>query len=183
MKKVKIILVSICLIAGVTAVNAQAESISEAMKNCGQVQNSLKRLVCYDKIINDMNRYGGLDDLMSVPAPLPSRSSTKIPENVSDAKVAAVVAPVAEKDDFGMEHRQTNENNPDKIYAKVTGLSKGAYKKYVITLDNGQVWNQTEGGSFSLEEGEAVYIERGALGSFYLSKDDINRRLRVKRVK
>lgn len=170
---------------------AQAETLSQALKKCGQVQNSLKRLVCYDQIVNDMNRYGGLDDLMNVPAPLaaagapsPSRQTNQAASAPqSTAQTPAASQPAQRNADFGLEQRKLLEDTDQKIYASVTKIVKDPYKKRIFTLDNGHVWKETEVGSLRIKVNEVVYIERGSLGSFHMSRDDIKRRLRVKRVK
>ena len=59
---------------------------------------------------------------------------------------------------------------------------EGPYGKWRITLKNGQVWKQTDSGYFSWE-GDAYYIERGALNSFFFGREGSNRRMRVQRVK
>lgn len=166
---------------------SHAETISDALKSCGQVQNSLKRLVCYDKIVNEMNRYGDLDQLMSIPAPLAASK----PQGTSMENSAPTVATKSNQtqsassdDDFGMEQRRLkDQNTEDKIYATVVNIQKDARKKRVFTLSNDHVWRETEGVSLQIKEGQTIYVERGALGSFHLSKDGVNRRIRVKRVK
>jgi hypothetical protein len=45
----------------------------------------------------------------------------------------------------------------------------------VFTLDNGQVWRQSETrASFEARTGDAVKISRGGMGSFWLSTDTHN---------
>lgn len=187
MIKVKFKVIAFGLSSLLMASGSQAETISEALKTCGQVQNSLKRLVCYDKIVNEMNRYGDLDQLMSIPAPL-ATGKTKVP--AASSEVATVAAkktqtqPVTSDADFGLEQTRLREHNTeDKIYATVVKIEKNARKKRIFTLSNGHVWRETEGVSLQVKVDETIYIERGALGSFHLSKDKVNRRIRVKRVK
>lgn len=175
MNKIKVFLVCVCL----SSSYAQAETISEALTQCGQVQNSLKRLVCYDKVVNEMNRYGGLNDLMSVPAPLaPGAPQKEVPVPVENTKQEN-----SKVDDFGLETKRAMEDIEEKIFAKVVSVVRGPYKKYTYTLDNGQVWKQTEGTKNVIEVDDPVYIERGMLGAFFLSREDVNTRIRVKRVK
>lgn len=178
MKNYSMLIASLCLFSGM----GQAETVSEALKNCGQVQNSLKRLVCYDKLVNDMNRYGGLDDLMSLPAPLPannsaSSSSTAPQNNQGEAARQQDSATSG----FGLP--QAPADTEEKIYAKVVSIEKDRRDTRTFTLDNGHVWRQTEGNASIIKEGDLVYVESGALGSFHMSKDDVNRRFRVKRIK
>ena len=61
-------------------------------------------------------------------------------------------------------------------------MTKSAYGEQIITLDNGQVWRQTDSVRLKLVEGQSVTIKRGALGSFFISKENANKRIRAKRV-
>jgi hypothetical protein len=45
------------------------------------------------------------------------------------------------------------------------------------------VWRQTDGSHFRLSKDEVVIIERGALGSFFIGKEDTKKRIRAKRLK
>lgn len=181
MKKLSFVALLLCAATS----PSQAESISDALKDCGRQQNSLKRLVCYDKVVQSLDRYTGLDELMHVPAPLPAQGSTRPSTAGAPYKPQPRVesaAPSSPSSDFGMENRPKN-NAIDKLYASIVGIKKSARKRYVLTLDNGQVWNQTDNETLMLKEGQMIYVERGALGAFYLSKDSVNRRIRVKRAK
>ncbi len=187
MIKVKTIIRTLGFSALLLVSSAQAETLSNALKSCGQVQNSLKRLVCYDKIVNEMNRYGDLDQLMSIPAPLSATPSqapaakNNVPQQTQSSAPAKVESAY---DDFGLEaQRRSEELRNQKMYAKVVKIEKNARKKRIFFLDNGHVWRETEGISLQIKVGQSIYIERGALGSFHLSRDDVNRRIRVKRDK
>jgi hypothetical protein len=184
MKLKNYLMLSLLLFSMTSAIAAPAETVTQALKKCGQVQNSLKRLVCYDKMVNELNRYGGLNELMSVPAPLAADSAAPaISANTTQADSSATTPEPARNTDFGIEHKIQREDSEDKIYATVVKIEQNARKKRVFTLDNGHVWRQTEGNSLKIDINDLVYVERGALGSFHLSKDNVNRRMRVKRVK
>lgn len=78
--------------------------------------------------------------------------------------------------DFGSEsmpETKTDAPQPlDQITAKVVSVSYNFFRRFTVTLDNGQVWRQAEGDSvarFSDDGGEAVTIKRGFLGSFNLT--------------
>lgn len=180
MKKLSIVALLLCAAAS----ESQAESISDALKDCGRQQNSLKRLVCYDKVVQNLDRYSGLDELMNVPAPLPAQAGSQAPSRTPYKPQPRVESaqPSTPSSDFGMENRRDAEA-VDKIYGNITELKKGPRKRYILTLDNGQVWKQTDNETLSLKVGQTVYVERGVLGAFYMSKDSVNRKIRVKRSK
>ena len=62
-------------------------------------------------------------------------------------------------------------------------MQKTPYGKLIITLETGQVWRQTNSTSLRLKPGQEVYVEEGALGSYFLGKESSNKRIRVKRLK
>lgn len=165
---------------------SHAESISDALKTCGETQNSLKRLVCYDGIVQDMDKYSGLDDLMSIPAPL-QQSSTKTLAPVAPASSSSPSAEVSstestENQDFGLEHKKLYDDTEDKIYATVAKVKKDAVGKLTITLDNGHVWKQIGTDKFRAKANEVVFIERGVLNSYMMGRDSSNKKTRVRRI-
>lgn len=162
------------------AASSQAETLSEALVKCSEQSNSLKRLVCYDRITKNMKQYKGLqqDITQSLPAPAPVTSVATPPP---PPQPPAATKQLTMEQTFGNENK-ASEERLDKIVAGVSEVSKDARKRLIITLDNGQIWRQAEGSGISVKAGQTVYVERGALGSFHMSKDGINRRMRVKRI-
>jgi hypothetical protein len=75
----------------------------------------------------------------------------------------------------------------DSITAKVTNHALDPMGKFVIFLDNDQVWQQLQGDAehaeFSRGEGDVVTISRGFIGSYNLRLNDSNKVFKVKRIK
>jgi hypothetical protein len=74
----------------------------------------------------------------------------------------------------------------DHISAKVTDFSYTPFGKFIIFLDNGQVWRQVEGDADKADfarSGNTVTIERAMLGSYSLTINDSSKMYKVKRVK
>ncbi|GEA10206.1 hypothetical protein [Alteromonas sp. KUL49] len=162
-----------------------AETIGEALSKCSATENSLQRLVCYDRVVKDMNQYEGLDTeaartITASPVYTPVAPQRPLPQQPS---VAQRPAPPSEQDEFGLEHKRDTDEMAQGQSSVIAQVKKNAYRKYEFTLNNGQVWRQTDDSSIKLEEGIAVQIERGVLGSFFLSIDGLNKRMRVKRIK
>ena len=64
---------------------------------------------------------------------------------------------------------------PPELTAHLASVSRNSAGRAVFTLDNGQVWRQSETrASFEARAGDAVKISRGAMGSFWLSTDTHN---------
>ncbi len=68
------------------------------------------------------------------------------------------------------------------LTAVVSHVAERADGTFVVTLDNGQVWAQVKRAYVPLKVGDAVRIERGALGSVYLFTPS-RRSTQVKRLK
>ena len=68
------------------------------------------------------------------------------------------------------------------LTGKILALRQGPRGEWIFTLDNQQVWDQTEAElSKRFEVGETVHIEHGAMGSLWLAADK-GRKTRVRRV-
>lgn len=64
---------------------------------------------------------------------------------------------------------------PQELTAHLTSVSRNSAGRAVFTLDNGQVWQQSETRArFEAHAGDAVKITHGSLGSFWLSTDTHN---------
>jgi len=167
--------------AALMLVSVQANaSIEQQLTQCAATADKLDRLICYDKLAE------------SVKGVTPALASTQ----VAPATVATVAAPTAVAvaatapqapaanivDDFGMEAKRVQENTVDKIYLEVQSITEDPYGAIKVTFTNGQVWKQTDGRKFNLKQGEKVYIEKAALGSFLMGTDERNAKARVKRL-
>ena len=174
-----------CLVPLSGLVNAQQSSIAEAIDHCSNENNSLKRLVCYDRLAKSMRQYSGLNEAVS--AVLPPKAIQRDSAPSLSGPAATVATPAARQptseEQFGLERKRAAEKAAaiDKLYAKVLKVAKGSRNLVVFTLDNGQIWRQSESSTFTAKAGDTIYVERGAFGSFYMGKDNSNRRAKVKR--
>lgn len=163
------------------ATTAQAQTIESALKACTQQENSLKRLVCYDNLVKNLNQYHGLNKAVSQTSPhFPSRPMRH------KADIAAVTKPdtgSSSTDGFGMRKQQAASEELDKITSQATKVTESLRGYLIVTLENGQVWRQIDNESMKIKQGNTVFVERAALGSFRMGKPNANKRIRVKRVK
>jgi hypothetical protein len=144
-----------------------AESAMDAARRCAQVQDSLQRLVCYDRVF-------------------------ATPAAVLPAAVAApaAAAPEPATSNFGDElvkrsvEERKRDSGPDTQTARVASTREVRPGAWRITLENEQVWQQTESDShFFLDSGDTVVIKRGVLGGYQLEEEGGGRRVRVSRIK
>lgn len=84
-------------------------------------------------------------------------------------------------ENFGSKERET-EISVDKIGTTIVRVEKDVNSLRYFVTSEGQVWKQSNRGSFNSKPPFEVVIEEGMMGSFFMTNDD-GRSIRVKRVK
>lgn len=160
----KVLLCSASLVALFLSPTLLAQtSLYSAIEQCRTEQNALKRLVCYDEI--------------KTPKAPVAAATTAAATNRNEE--ASITRP-ATTNDFGLENKKVADTG-DQISAIVSKIRYSPRKEMIIEFDNGQVWRQTDSGTYPIKVGERHFIKRGMLGAFYLGNDNNNRTLKVKR--
>ena len=72
---------------------------------------------------------------------------------------------------------------PKSVHAKVVAVARPPAGRFIVTLDNGQVWSQQESIDFPLEVGDEVTIRSGLLGALWLGDGHRNQETRVARTR
>jgi len=72
---------------------------------------------------------------------------------------------------------------PKKLSAAVTNIVTRNTGRLLVTLDNGQVWEQQEDFNFLVKAGDVITIKPGALGSLWMELPSHRSKTRVKRVR
>lgn len=166
--------------AAIMLVSVQANaSIEQQLTQCAATADKLDRLICYDKLAESVKA-----DTISTQAIPATVATVAVPTTAAAIVATAPQAPAAKiADNFGMEAKRVQENTVDKIYLEIQSIAEDAYGDIKVTFTNGQVWKQTDGRKYNVKQGETVYIEKAALGSFLMGTDDRNAKVRVKRLK
>lgn len=154
---------------------AVGHDVSKLLQQCALEKNALKRLVCFDEISQH-----------SAPSPKAPEATKQVeasPAQPSKKTTQATPVKTIPAKEFGLEHKPKLEELADSIVANVVSIKKDPYKKYIITLDNGHVWKQSDSTRLKLTVGEDVIVKRGLLGSFFMGKEGKNKRMRVKRLR
>jgi hypothetical protein len=149
----KTIVIGIALI-GISEILCAADT---ATHSCASVRDDAERLACYDQAFGK----------------------------------PAVPAAAAPKKQFGFTQQEVARKNgqpsesegPASVSAAIKALHRLHDGKFVVTLDNSQVWAQSEFNSQAdVAIGDTITVRRGALGSYLLvTKAGIG--TRVRRVK
>jgi len=183
-------LVILATTAGLAAFEAGAAAPSlDQLISCTGIADSSARLACFDREVAPLARQ----------APGPARPATTAPAGAAvaaapsappaAAPAPAAAPPPARPSSFGQEHlavekRQAAED--EKLHARLTSQKAAGGGFFNLYLDNGQLWRHQDPvlGAY-LREGDAVTIEKGALGSYKLSRDEGKSRnwIRVTRVR
>ena len=154
---------------------AAAETLSEAMTKCSEVENSLQRLVCYDQLQRGMQSYG--DDSVLVPKAASLPAGLNAAAAIKPALPSLPNRPTAEER-FG---KKAADTDIDALTATIVSKKKNPRGRVILTLSNGQIWGQIDDDYLSLHVGDIVVIQKAAFGSFLLRKTSGSKRIRVKR--
>tara|TARA_B100001245_G_C22673189_1_gene329367 strand:+ start:132 stop:668 length:537 start_codon:yes stop_codon:yes gene_type:complete len=168
------------LLCAFGAFNAHAETVADAMEKCRNTDNSLKRLICYDNIAKSLNQYDGTSAQVSQLQAYRSEAANQPRPQVEANRQPEASEP---KNDFGLEHRRDLSAEASEVSLTIASFKDSLRGKKIITFSDGSVWQQSDSAYLKIEEGQQVSIERGLLGSFYLSVEGVNKRMKVKRVK
>jgi hypothetical protein len=131
---------------------AATDSLDAALRRCGAQTDQAQRLACFDALV----------------ATLPKVEADRF----------GMTADIANKRDPVAEREAKSAILP----ATIIAVGAGGHGELIFTLDNQQVWMQTQvepAKHFAV--GEAVHIEHGAMGSLWLAASK-NRMTRVKRI-
>lgn len=151
--------------------NASAQGPTlQQLRACADIENPLKRLVCYDKVA------AGEGITISAGNNNSARAST--PANAN----ANANARPAEKDTFGLPEESVDDSN-DTISVRIESTDKDPYGKWIIYFTNGQIWKQTDSQTYQLPLDGDYTIERGVLDGYFLGREGLNKRIKVRRVK
>lgn len=162
---------ALLLVAG--SVSAQ----QKALEQCAGIEDSLERLVCYDNVAKQSQGEAKQAEGKARGKAQAEKQKAKAQQSAKQRGNNSL------EQSFGMEHKDRQEGQLDRVEVEVSAKEQGPYKKWRIVLANGQVWKQTDsGGYFPWDEDDTYYIERGALNSFFFGREGSNRRMRVQRI-
>lgn len=161
---------------------AGAAELPQELIDCRALASAVERLDCYDQLV-DANAASTGREAQS------GAAQQGQPASVAPA-AAAPAADLSQEALFGkdpVEVRQTVQkatgtSEIDQIKALVSSVRSSATGKAIITLDNGQVWAQTDTAKHRLADYDLVIIRRASMGSFMLNKVGSKKSIRVRRI-
>jgi hypothetical protein len=179
---------SLIIAISLFAVSPSGQAATLSLESCAAIEHPVERLACYDTVAGRLpaDTAKPSDPASSAVDPVAPKAAVIVPAAPAVTPTVPAAEPTPEAEAiFGLEHKQKpEEERPDELQLKWTKKKKDAYGKWIIILENGQVWRQTDSTRFSFKNSEQwVVVSRGVLGSFFLGEPDRNKRIRVKRVK
>jgi hypothetical protein len=188
MKNRTIILAILLAAMSGPALSASPREVLELLAKCAEIKDSTGRLACYDQLAPQMRET--------------LAASKKLGERTAEDKVSIFGFDVGgifgssegptTPEEFGKNQMPPTEAEEaqvlESISAGVTEYARTPFGKFIVFLDNGQVWRQLDSDTgvihFSHDATEnKVVISRGILDSYNLKLDDHNQIYKVKRLK
>lgn len=152
----------------------------DTLLGCREIEDAAERVACYDRVVD---RISGRNASGSPENGAPRTPSSGTPADGGGAPQDELFGRSRVESERTLRQTFGIQAPPAGIAVKVAALARAPDRTLVITLDNGQVWRQAELVRFALRAGDAVEIESGALGAFYLRREGQGRTIRVKRVR
>jgi hypothetical protein len=172
------------------------QDVLEALGRCARIVDKLARLACYDALAPRVK-----DALAAPPVSLPGNRAPTAEEERSwfgfDLSSLFGSSPVQQTtpEQFGGDRlasthakEETAAAEIDSITAGVTDVAYTRFGRFIVFLDNGQVWRQIEGDADHATfkkppKDNKVSISRGFIGSYNLSINDSEKLYKVTRVR
>ena len=179
MKTVKAMFLAVAV---VLAGAAGADDLRDEMLRCAQLKDPQVRLACYDALAavsaSAETAAGGKDGSGVQGRP----AATAAPEQGENEEPETETEESLTERFFGLLPGSNDGDN--KIESRVVGEIKGLRQGVRFTLENGQVWRQTERTSRNYRAtNPKVEIKEGFMNSYRMRLEGINARIRVRRVK
>lgn len=152
---------------------AQAPGVLEQVYACAGVSDEAARLRCYDDAVGRLRAAQTSGDLVAVDR----AQAQEIERESFGFSLPSLPRIFSRPDAPAGESAQT-----DRVAMTVASIRQRNTGMWVVTMSNGQVWEQTDQISLRrLRAGDNVEIRRAALGSFMLFHDR-GQAVRVRRV-
>jgi hypothetical protein len=179
-----------------TASASPRDDVLNGLQRCAGVTEDKARLACYDALVRPVQ-----EALAKPPEPQevthpPTKEEQKSwfgfnLTGLFNSSPSQQTTP----QQFGSENLPSTKQKVEAAKEEVESISAGItdyaftpFGKFIVFLDNGQVWRQLQGDSDHAQfrknaKDNKVTIERGLIGSYNLSVNDSSRVFKVERVK
>ena len=152
--------------SSLTLAQGSSADVLARMRACVEEKNDTRRLACFD------------EQMRSLPPGLASPVASTAPAASSAASAATPEQRFGMNTAIERQQQATAASKPPpplkKLNAHIKAISYKPQGEAVITLDNGEIWEEAElNPHLPLHPGDEVTIKRGSLGSFLLYTDKV----------
>ncbi len=173
----------IALGLGLTLPNAgNAQDLTSSLMGCRDINDDSDRLACFDNLVGAM----GTQAVAQAPASAQAPVEPAAPVVVLTAEERFGVDDLRKSDEVKKREKKTQLQS---LSDSVVDIARNGRGKYVVILENGQIWRQLNADSGRLRipksgaEGMTVEIKRRSLGAHSLYLAGENRGIKVERIK
>lgn len=153
-----------CLIGSVHA--------AEDLQQCRAIADATARLLCYDQYVD---------------AQTASVATTSVPAattvTASPATTSTAPAKTARDEALFGTSGETIESQIADLTVQVQTISTDSRQKLLLTMQNGQRWQQLDNAFLKVSQGDSCVISSGVFGSYTMKCQQGTKSIRVKRIR
>ncbi|HZF32115.1 MAG TPA: hypothetical protein VE907_23560 [Gammaproteobacteria bacterium] len=188
-KKRESVITAVAIVLGAAVSQPAAPQGSERLTvdvhDCLSLEKRDERLACFEAQVEAAQRAAPARGSEPVaPSPAPAATAAPAPSAPPAAAGTAAAASTAASAESGKPARAKSgsEQAPAEIVAKVAELRETVPNAYLITLDNGQVWRQSQPAAYPLRPGLEVRLRQTRFG-YRLTAPELRGQIQVDRVR
>lgn len=145
----------------------------EQLVDCRGISDDAQRLACFDREVAAIDAAEAADELVVVDR-----------EQIRKTRRTLFGLSLPDLGIFGGGEGDEEEEGVSQIESTIKDVRRGSYGRWIITLENGAVWAQTDDRNLPRwpKAGQPILIKRAALGSFKANINEQNA-IRVERLR
>jgi hypothetical protein len=197
-----LVIVVLCL-----ATQTVRADVADELKICASIEDSKSRLACFDAVgrVSEPEVEDDPEQVVDPETP-ESMATPAMPEDVTEdfgldsvtarereaiereSRAAAALAEderkALEKAEKAAEKEREKREKEQVVLATITRVERHHDRRFSVTLDNGQIWRETQGSRVGIpRQGAAVELKRGRFGGYRMTIDGIPQAAWVKRTR
>lgn len=169
------------------------DALLRGLRNCTGLTDAAERLACYDRLAPQFQPPA---QTAAAPPPPPTKEEKESWFGLNNLFGGGEEKPQTKPEQFGEERvektpeqvEEAKKDEIDSLTAKLSDYAINSFGKFIVFLDNGQVWTQLQADSGKAHFAKnpkdvTVTIERAFLGSYSMTISDNVKLFKVKRLK